>query len=88
MVLHEAVTNARTPNVAQICNLPYRRIAFGSASEIPSRFWSSPAPQIKNLRYGTKLGAKDGGGDFCFHNSIQFLAVSTTFSCQARVKGL
>ncbi len=38
--------------VAQICNLPYRRIVFGKASANLQRDENSPAMQIRNLRYG------------------------------------
>jgi hypothetical protein len=37
--------------VAQIFNLPYRRIAFGRTSAIPKSFRQPPAPRIANLRY-------------------------------------
>jgi len=38
--------------VAQIFNLPYRRIAFGWALDTPRRLGLSSLPQIANLRYG------------------------------------
>ena len=38
--------------VAQIFNLPYRRIAFGRRSEVSRRPGFAEAPQITNLRYG------------------------------------
>jgi len=54
--------------VAQIFNLPYRRIAFGRASGVAKRFRISDAPQIANLRYSrmqfcaTPSGWRRGGG--------------------------
>ena len=39
-------------SVAQIFNLPYRRVALGGSFDFPNRFRSVPAPQIANLRYG------------------------------------
>jgi hypothetical protein len=37
--------------VAQIFNLPYRRVALGKAFAIPNLFCKPAAPQIANLRY-------------------------------------